>query len=251
MQSLPERWSKVRQIFFLLLSLIDAPPQDPKRLWTHHPNGPRMRDGLNPLTGERQSFYFPDDHPKYPGWFKGMEHIICEHGLWPEKGLPVECNGSKHPEGPVGCCCHHLLYTQLDFTTQKPLLQEHIELRGHLCDFYPRYHCKLNFIEQYWGAAKLCFRVAGRAKTLREMEIKMLECLDAVPLEQIRRCVVVSVFAPGLKLLSRFANRSARFISAYRQGLSGAQAAWANKKYHGHRILPPDMVALVKRTVRG
>jgi hypothetical protein len=31
--------------------------------------------------------------------------------------------------------------------------------------------------------------------------------------------------------------------------LSGAQAAWANKKYHGHRTLPPDMVAQVKKTV--
>jgi hypothetical protein len=54
---------------------------------------------------------------------------------------------------------------------------------------------------------------------------------------------------PKLKFFCRFADRSARFISAYRQGLSGAQAAWANKKYHGHRILPPDMVALVKETV--
>jgi len=53
------------------------------------------------------------------------------------------------------------------------------------------------------------------------------------------------------KTVCRFADRSARFISAYRQGLSGAQAAWANKKYHGHRILPPDMVALVKETVSG
>jgi len=61
----------------------------------------------------------------------------------------------------------------------------------------------------------------------------MLECLDDIPLEQIRR----------------FANRSVRFISAYRQGLSGAQAAWANKKYHGHRVLPPDMIKLVKETV--
>jgi len=39
------------------------------------------------------------------------------------------------------------------------------------------------------------------------------------------------------------------FIFTYRQGLSGAQAAWANKKYNGHRILPPDMIALVKETV--
>ena len=42
----------------------------------------------------------------------------------------------------------------------------------------------------------------------------------------------------GLNILSRFTNQSARFISAYDKGLLGAQAAWANKKYHGHRTLP-------------
>jgi hypothetical protein len=46
----------------------------------------------------------------------------------------------------------------------------------------------------------------------------------------------------GLNILSRFANQSARFISAYDKGLSGAQAAWANKKYHGHHTLPPKWV---------
>ena len=45
-------------------------------------------------------------------------------------------------------------------------------------------------------------------------------------------------------------NRSARFISAYAQGLSGAQAVWANKKYHGHHTLPPDFVAAVKESVK-
>lgn len=152
-----------------------------------------MRDGVNPLTGERQSFYFPDDHPQYPGWFKGMEHIIRERGLWPEEGLPVVCTGHKRPEGQAAvCCCRHLLYTQPDFTSQKPLLQEHIEARGHLCDYYPKYHCELNFIEQYWGAAKLQYRVAGRAKTLQEMQTTMLRCLDDIPLEQIQRCVTTS-----------------------------------------------------------
>jgi hypothetical protein len=56
-------------------------------------------------------------------------------------------------------------------------------------------------------------------------------------------------FIPELKIVCRFANRSARFISTYRQGLSGAQATWANKKYHSHHVLPPDMVVLVKETV--
>lgn len=144
-----------------------------------------MRDGTNSLTGEPQSFYFPDDHPQFPGWFKGMEHIIRERGLWPEGGLPVKCNGPKRPEGQSSCCCRHLLYTQPDFISQKSQLQEHVEPRGHLCDYYPKYHCELNFIKQYWGTAKLRFQVAGRARTLADMEKKMLECLDGVPLTQI------------------------------------------------------------------
>ncbi|KAH8982327.1 hypothetical protein EDB92DRAFT_1804658, partial [Lactarius akahatsu] len=37
----------------------------------------------------------------------------------------------------------------------------------------------------------------------------------------------------------RFANHSAHFITAYGEGLLGAQAAWANKKYHSHCTLPP------------
>ena len=43
-----------------------------------------------------------------------------------------------------------------------------------------------------------------------------------------------------------FANQSARFIFAYREGLSGAQAAWANKKYHCHRTLPPEWILTAK-----
>ena len=46
---------------------------------------------------------------------------------------------------------------------------------------------------------------------------------------------------------SRYANRSARFISGYDQGLSGAEMAWVNKRYHGHRTLPPIMLAQVQQ----
>ena len=44
-----------------------------------------------------------------------------------------------------------------------------------------------------------------------------------------------------------YANRAARFISAYGQGLTGPEAAWANRKYHGHRTLPPDMALKLKK----
>ena len=94
--------------------------------------------------------------------------------------------------GQAHCCCRHLLYTQCNFTLQKSLLQERVESHSHLCDYYPKYHCKLNFIKQYWGAAKFQFHAAGCMKTLEEMEKKMLECLDNVPLEQIQQYVTIS-----------------------------------------------------------
>ena len=42
-----------------------------------------------------QEFYHADDHPTMPGWFKGMEEIIKEWGLWPAKGLNAQCEGFK------------------------------------------------------------------------------------------------------------------------------------------------------------
>ena len=45
------------------------------------------------------------------------------------------------------CCMRRILSLQEDFISQKSLLQEEIEKRGHKCIFYPKYHCELNFIE--------------------------------------------------------------------------------------------------------
>ena len=36
--------------------------------------------------------------------------------------------------------------------------QEFIESRGHFCDFYPKFHCELNFIEFFWGAVERYLR---------------------------------------------------------------------------------------------
>jgi hypothetical protein len=40
----------------------------------------------------------------------------------------------------------------------------------------------------------------------------------------------------------RFATRAQRFMDAYRKGLNGKQAAWAGKKYRGHRVLPDTLL---------
>lgn len=42
--------------------------------------------------------------------------------------------------------------------------------------------------------------------------------------------------------LLRYANRAARFMDAYKRGLNGTQASWANRKFHGHRVLPNSIM---------
>ena len=52
-----------------------------------------MCNGTYGVSNTSQYFYFPDDHPTMPGWFKGMENIIREQGMWPENGLNAQCEG--------------------------------------------------------------------------------------------------------------------------------------------------------------
>ncbi|KAI9431876.1 hypothetical protein H4582DRAFT_1821991, partial [Lactarius indigo] len=94
-------------------------------------------------------------------------------------------------------------------------------------------HCELNFIEQYWGTAKAQYCAAPQEKTTLGMKQTVKESLDSVPLLHIRW----------------FANQATHFITAYRDGLSGAQAAWVNNKYHGHRMLLPQSILEAKETI--
>ena len=42
-------------------------------------------------------------------------------------------------------------------------------------------------------------------------------------------------------ILARFSARSCCFMDAYEKGLNGKQAAWASKKFRGHRVLPESI----------
>ena len=59
-----------------------------------------------------------------------------------------------------------------------------------------------------------------------DLEKKVVRALDSVPLETMRR----------------YYTRAMRFADAYRKGLNGEQAAWAAKKYHGHRVVPDNVL---------
>ncbi|KAJ7595596.1 hypothetical protein C8J56DRAFT_775144 [Mycena floridula] len=104
------------------------------------------------------------------------------------------------------------------------MLEEECAARGYDVIFFPKYHPELNFIDQCWGFAKRIYRMFPTSSKEADLERNMVESLDSVPIESMRR----------------FATRSSRFADGYFNGLTGAQAAWANKKYPGHRTLPPS-----------
>ena len=52
------------------------------------------------------------------------------------------------------CCMWKMIANQQDFKDEKPLIQLIIEEARYKCWFLPKFHCKLNPIEMYWGWVK-------------------------------------------------------------------------------------------------
>ncbi|KAF8057784.1 hypothetical protein FPV67DRAFT_1429646 [Lyophyllum atratum] len=178
-------------------------------------------------SGQPQPLYFGPSHPR-AGVFKGMAEILVERGYDREKifKLRAQCDKFKCAPGAVNCCCRRLLFTQPDFVDAPTLLETHCAARGFKIIFLPKFHCELNFIEQCWGYAKRLYRLFPESSKEDMLEKNALEALDAIPIESMRR----------------FATRSQRFMAAYQLGLNGRQAAWAARKYKGHRVLPEKIL---------
>ena len=73
------------------------------------------------------------------------------------------------------------------------MLQELYEDTGHLCLYYPKFHCELNFIEQYWGNAKFRYQETPFTNNEEQMMLNMHECLDSVPVDCIRQYAAVVI----------------------------------------------------------
>ncbi|QRV89382.1 DDE superfamily endonuclease [Ceratobasidium sp. AG-Ba] len=201
------------------------------------PTGQKIRAKMGDAKfadGSPQTLYFGPDHPKYPGYFKGIANILRERGI-DVSGLKLQCpNQSKCDQTTTKCCARRVLSDQPDFVDIKSALEEIAE--AHECQvlFLPKFHCELNPIEQCWGYAKHVYRQFPPSKSEADLEANMLASLDAIPLESIRR----------------FFNKSQRFLDAYRHGLNGEEATWANKKYRGHRVLPPSILEEIEEECR-
>ncbi|KJA13708.1 hypothetical protein HYPSUDRAFT_151281 [Hypholoma sublateritium FD-334 SS-4] len=178
--------------------------------------------------GTPQPLYFPAGHSR-EGVFKGMAVILEERGFGDMSKLRAECKKFKcAPVGPgqeQRCCCRRILYNQPDFVNIPLVLETACKAAGVTAFFLPKFHCELNFIEQCWGYAKRIYRLCPESSREDQLEKNALNSLD-IPLDTMRK----------------FANRSRRFMDAYDRGLNGRQAAWATRKYRGHRVLPEGIM---------
>jgi hypothetical protein len=146
--------------------------------------------------------------------------VLQEWQLWKE-GMVGFCNSSS----PT-CMCH-VLEQQPAFTNQHCLLQEVIEQHGHKIIFYPKFQCKLNFIEMYWSAIKRYART-NCDYTWRDLQRIVPEALDSVSLKQIRK----------------YARKSFdyHYMDAYQKGMNVKQAEYAVRKYKRHCVIPHSIL---------
>src|SRR6266542_6726992 len=108
---------------------------------------------------QSQSMVFPATHPdeKLQDQPKGIKQILIEQGKWPSEGLILDCKDCKEriqDASRISCYARQIISLESDFLAQKETIEELITKAGHKCIFYPKFHCKLNFIERYWGVSK-------------------------------------------------------------------------------------------------
>jgi hypothetical protein len=160
---------------------------------------------------------------------KGLQTVLKERGWDTKKFKRAKCK-PVCPFESQNCCMARVLSQQDDFVNQPSMLESLIKERGHLCIFLPKFHCELNPIEMYWGWCKYRYRQTSK-KTFAEAKENALEYLDACPTDVIRR----------------FIQRSWRFMSVYRLGLTGNIAAWAVRKQKSHRACNESILAEIDK----
>ncbi|CAG8752763.1 5291_t:CDS:2, partial [Cetraspora pellucida] len=126
---------------------------------------------------------------------------------------PLLCDGQK-PNSSI----HIMIFTDID-SVVKP------KAAGHMCMFYPKFHCELNYIELFWAETKRysCLHCDYMFKSLQEVVLYALEFVSLTKIHQ-------------------FARHYECYMSAYKLGLTGKAAVFAVKWYRSHHCVPTSVL---------
>ncbi|KIM81952.1 hypothetical protein PILCRDRAFT_97548 [Piloderma croceum F 1598] len=140
-----------------------------------------------------------EDYHTHSGVFKGMAAILQECGFTNTLTLWAQCKNFKCTETTVNCCCHRILYNQLDFVNVPSKLER---------------LCKPQGYQQCWCYSKLLYHQYPALSKEANLKCNVLTALDSVPLV-VMQC---------------FVTHAHHFVDTYAKGLQGKAA----KKYRGH-----------------
>ena len=136
---------------------------------------------------------------------KGMRTVLEERG--------VDTTGMRAKD------MRDLLKTFPDLNGQKTILEDYTEQRGHMCIFYPKFHCELSPIERVWCQSKKHTLAYADGTITRLRKIIVPEGLDSVSVEQIKK----------------FFRTCRDYERAYREGGNGREVEERVKVYKSHR----------------
>ena len=115
-----------------------------------------------------------------------LSYVANQKGNFNGKGIVA---WRDEIEGETDCCGRTAMASQPDFKAQRGMLQEAIIAAGHEVIFYPKFHCELNYIENFWdqqnGMHETIVITHGRA--WKERYHKLLHHCRLVKLEDILR----------------------------------------------------------------
>jgi hypothetical protein len=107
-----------------------------------------------------------------------------------------------------------------DFMAQTGMLSENITSAGHLVDFFPKFHCEINWIEYYWGISKRFARD---------------HCNYTI--DALRITIPLALSSVSNPTIHAFYHQCLRRVEAYRAGIDfGTQEFGVfTKQYKSHR----------------
>ncbi|RKO93975.1 hypothetical protein BDK51DRAFT_24041, partial [Blyttiomyces helicus] len=126
------------------------------------------------------------------------------------------------------CCANKVMAAEHDFLGEKSTLEAMVTKSDHKCILLPKFHCELNPIEMYWGAAKRRLRDSTPPVTFAAFQESVSEALASVPVQHIRK---------WYRLASRLNDN-------YRKG---QVAMFSAEMFKSHRRVPANFYKEVMR----
>ena len=123
-----------------------------------------------------------------------------------------------------------LLSSHTGFAASKEWLQEIADSHEVLINYFPKFHCELNFIEMVWCFTK-CHIRRDCTFSFHDLKVKL-------PMLQTRIHVY---FSPN-----KVYQHCIRRVSYYRIGLTGSVQDFEVKRFSRHRSISPDDLANIR-----